>query len=68
MSKGPKQKSKSSALKRFTKTATGKFKFGTTGRRHLLTRHNRKLKRTGKAGRVANHTEEHHLRRMLPYL
>jgi len=68
MSKGPKQKSKRCAGKRFTITASGKFKFGTTGRRHLLTRHNRKLKRHGKGSRVANFTEQGHIRRMLPYL
>ncbi|MBI5497549.1 MAG: 50S ribosomal protein L35 [Deltaproteobacteria bacterium] len=63
-----KQKTKRAAAKRFKKTGTGKFVFGTTGRRHLLTRHSRKLKRQGRADQVARITEQGHLRRMLPYL
>lgn len=68
MAKGPKQKSKRCAGKRFKKTASGKFTFGTTGRRHLLARHSRKLKRHGKAGQMVHGSDQRHLDRMLPYL
>ncbi|MEW5849708.1 MAG: 50S ribosomal protein L35 [Myxococcota bacterium] len=63
-----KQKTKRAAAKRFKKTGSGKFKFGTTGRRHLLTKHKRKVKRTNRNDRVANGTEQGHLDRLLPYL
>lgn len=63
-----KQKTKRCAAKRFKKTATGKYIFGTVGRRHLLGRHSRKPKRHAKLGGIIGHTEQGHMRRMLPYL
>lgn len=63
-----KQKTKRCAAKRFRKTGSGLFKFGSVGRRHLLARHSRKPKRIAKQNRVANFTEQHSLMRMLPYL
>lgn len=63
-----KQKTKRAAAKRFKKTATGKFVFGTVGRRHLLTRHSRKGKRLARVEQIATTGEQRHLRRQLPYL
>lgn len=63
-----KQKTKRCAAKRFKKTGTGRFVFGTTGRRHLLTRHGRKLKRQARGEQVVPMTDQGHMRRMLPYL
>ena len=51
----PKQKTKRAAMKRFTKTGTGKLKRAKANRRHILTKKSRKRKnKLGKATLVSS--------------
>ena len=63
----PKMKTKRSAAKRFSKTASGKFKRRKQGLRHILEKkaHNVK-KRAGKAT-VIHAADHNNVARMLPY-
>ncbi len=62
-----KMKTKSSAKKRFKKTATGKIKYTKAFRRHLLTKKARKRKnRLGKSAYI-NKADMSHIAKMLPY-
>lgn len=65
----PKMKSHSGAKKRFSKTATGKWKHRKPGLRHLLTGMKAKKGRLLREARVlaANHHEAKILNRNLPY-
>jgi large subunit ribosomal protein L35 len=63
----PKMKSKSGAKKRFSATGSGKFKRGSKGRRHLLTRKAQKRKRQLRAQRYVAEVQEHQVAAMLPY-
>lgn len=63
----PKMKTKSSAKKRFKKTASGKIKFAKAFRRHLLTRKNRKTKRNLRRSGYINGSDLHNVARFLPY-
>ena len=63
----PKLKTHSGAAKRFTKTASGKFKRGQSKMRHILTSKNNKTKsRLGKAGLISD-ADHYNVSRMLPY-
>jgi large subunit ribosomal protein L35 len=63
----PKMKSKTGAKKRFRTTGTGKFKRGTKGRRHILTKKTTKRKRHMRKPKLVDKTQEHQIRAMLPY-
>ena len=55
------------AAKRFTKTATGKFKRGHSFKRHILTSKTTKRKRGLRKSVVVSDSEQAKLERMLPY-
>ncbi len=63
----PKMKSKSGAKKRFRTTGTGKFKRGTKGRRHLLTRKAQKRKRHLRKAAFVHKSQHDQVQAMLPY-
>jgi large subunit ribosomal protein L35 len=63
----PKMKSKSGAKKRFRTTASGRWKRGTKGRRHILTKKPKKRKRQLRRNTYVHETQEHQIRAMLPY-
>ena len=63
----PKLKTHSGAKKRFKSTATGKFKFQRTHKRHLLTRRSQKRKRQLRAAGYVGPTHAHHIEKLLPY-
>jgi len=64
----PKMKTKSSAKKRFKKTASGKIKAGHAFRRHLLTKKSRSRKRQLRKTAYIPSTSLKHVEKMLPYL
>jgi large subunit ribosomal protein L35 len=55
------------AAKRFTKTASGKFKRGHSFKRHILTSKTTKRKRGLRKSVVVSESEQAKLERMLPY-
>ena len=63
----PKMKSKSGAKKRFRTTASGKFKRGTKGKRHILTKKSTKRKRQLRRNAYVDKAQEKQVRAMLPY-
>ena len=63
----PKMKSNSGAKKRFRTTASGKFKRGKKGKRHLLTRKAQKRKRHLRKAGLVHTDQEKQIRAMLPY-
>ena len=64
----PKMKSKSGAKKRFTITASGRFKRFKKGKRHLLTRKAQKRKRQLRKAALVDMTNHKQIRAMLPHL
>jgi large subunit ribosomal protein L35 len=63
----PKMKSKSSAKKRFSFTATGKIKRQRANHRHNMTHQSRALKRDQRQGGLVDPVDAPMVRRMLPY-
>lgn len=63
----PKMKTKSSAKKRFKKTASGKIKAGHAFRRHLMTKKDRKKKREMRQTLFLTGYNLRHVLRLLPY-
>jgi len=63
----PKLKTHSGAAKRFTKTASGKFKRGQSKMRHILTSKSVKAKRHLRAGALISEADTPKIARMLPY-
>jgi len=63
----PKMKTKSSAKKRFKKTATGKIKFTGAYRRHLLAKKTKKNKRRMKQGHYISAVDHSHVAKIMPY-
>ncbi|MEX2270542.1 MAG: 50S ribosomal protein L35 [Vicinamibacterales bacterium] len=63
----PKIKTHRGAAKRFRKTASGKFKAGKTGQRHILTSKTAKSKRKKRGTHVVAKADQAALRKMLPY-
>jgi large subunit ribosomal protein L35 len=62
----PKIKTKKAAAKRFRKLPSGKYKRGKAGKRHILTKKNRKrLNKLKKAGYVSS-ADMRKVERMLP--
>jgi len=64
----PKMKSKSGAKKRFRATGSGKIRRNHKGKRHILTKKSQKRKRKLRKPGLVDATQEHQVRRMLPYL
>ncbi|NNM66622.1 MAG: 50S ribosomal protein L35 [Spirochaetales bacterium] len=63
----PKMKTRKSAKKRYSLTASGKVKFKKIGLRHILTKKSRKRKRNlGQPG-ILCESEARRVRTMLPY-
>ena len=60
-------KTKSAVKKRFKLTGTGKVKYQSAGKRHLLTGRSRKNKRKLKGTRVIDHTDLKRIVACLPY-
>ena len=63
----PKVKTHSGAKKRFKRTATGKFKYQSPFRRHLLTGRTKKRKRQLRRGAYVGPAQHHQIAAMLPY-
>jgi len=63
----PKLKTKRGAAKRFSKTASGRFKRKQSHLNHILTKKSSKRKRHLRSGEFVNAADEGMLRRMLPY-
>ncbi|MBE7454023.1 MAG: 50S ribosomal protein L35 [Kofleriaceae bacterium] len=63
----PKVKTHSGAKKRFKRTASGKFKFQSVFRRHLLTGRRTKRKRQLRKGSYVGPAQHHQIAAMLPY-
>lgn len=63
----PKMKTKRSAAKRFSKTATGKIKCKKAGLRHILTNKSRGLKRGKRATGYVDSTCVKQLSKCIPY-
>jgi large subunit ribosomal protein L35 len=63
----PKLKSKSSAKKRFSFTATGKVRRNKAYHRHILTDKTPKVKRNQRGSAILEEGDAKHVRRWLPY-
>ena len=63
----PKLKTSKSAAKRFTKTGTGAFKRNKANKNHFLTKKSSKRKRGLRQGSLVDITQQHTVRKMLPY-
>lgn len=63
----PKLKTNKAAAKRFKITKTGKIKKVAAGRRHILTKKTRKLKRKLRQGSFLSPVEAKKIRRLMPY-
>lgn len=63
----PKVRTKSSAKKRFKKTASGKFKTAHAFKRHLLTKKSRKRKRTLRKTGYIPSTSQKDMNKLMPY-
>lgn len=64
----PKIKTNRAAAKRFKCTGTGKFVRARANKSHILTKKPSKRTRRLRQGTLVHSTNEHALRRMLPYL
>ncbi|HPD19311.1 MAG: 50S ribosomal protein L35 [Candidatus Goldbacteria bacterium] len=63
----PKIKTHSGAKKRFRKTATGRWKFKSPGRRHLLYQEPSKIKRPKRKNVYVGSDRKDAISKMLPY-
>jgi len=64
----PKMKTHSAAKKRFSVTATGRFKHKQAHKSHLLTHESSKGKRKLRGSKMVHETHEKQVKRLLPYL
>jgi len=64
----PKMKTKRAAAKRFTVTGSGKVKFKSAFRRHLLTKKSRNRKRNLRHAQYVGEADIHRLTTLCPYL
>lgn len=64
----PKMRSNRSAMKRFTKTASGKFKRAKAFKRHILTKKSPKTKRNLRRGVIVDKTNHKEVLHLCPYL
>ena len=62
-----KMKTHSGAKKRFSKTKNGKIKYSQSFRRHLLTKKDRKRKRSLRSSAYISHSDVNHILPLLPY-
>ncbi len=63
----PKMKTNSGAAKRFSRTASGKFKCRRAYRNHILTKKSTKRKRQLRAMATVHDCDQRAISRMLPY-
>lgn len=63
----PKMKTRKSAAKRYTLTASGKVKYKKQGLRHILTKKSSKRKRHLRKAGILSPAESQKIRTMLPY-
>jgi large subunit ribosomal protein L35 len=63
----PKVKTHSGAKKRFKRTASGKFKFASVFKRHLLTGRTQKRKRQARRANYVPDAHHHQIEKLLPY-
>ena len=63
----PKVKTHSGAKKRFSRTASGKFKFSRVKKRHLLTGRSKKMKRQARNAAYVPAAHHHQIEKLLPY-
>jgi large subunit ribosomal protein L35 len=63
----PKVKTHSGAKKRFKRSASGKFKFQHTFKRHLLTGRSKKRKRQARNSAYVPPAHHHQIEKLLPY-
>ena len=63
----PKIKTHSGAKKRFKKTASGKVKFSSSMRRHILTKKTRKRKRQMRKNAYINPSDAPRVLQLIPY-
>jgi large subunit ribosomal protein L35 len=61
-----KMKTNRSAAKRFIENGSGDFKRGKAGKRHILTKKSRKLKRELRTSTILDSTNVKQVKRMLP--
>ncbi len=64
----PKMKTHRGAKKRFSRTASGRFRRQRTGVSHLLAKKSSRRKRRLRRGALVSPSDERRLRRLLPYL
>lgn len=64
----PKMKTNSGAAKRFSRTASGKFKHGQSHRSHILTKKSTKRKRQLRGMLAVHDSDQKAVARMVPYL
>ncbi len=63
----PKMKTKAAAKKRFTTTATGKFRMRPANKRHMLRRRSQKMKRQTRGSEIVKACDSILLRVYMPY-
>ncbi len=63
----PKIKTNRAAAKRFTRTATGKYRFNKSHASHILTKKSRKRKRELRKSQIIGQSDMKEIRRLLPY-
>ncbi|MFO7839469.1 MAG: 50S ribosomal protein L35 [Desulfosalsimonadaceae bacterium] len=63
----PKMKTNRAAAKRFTRTATGKYRFRKSHASHILTKKSRKRKRELRKSQILDPSDRNEVRRLLPY-
>ncbi len=63
----PKLKTRRSIVKRFRRTASGKFKRSQANRSHLLTHRTSKRKRHLRRGELVSAADQVRIKRLLPY-
>ncbi len=63
----PKQKTRRSAVKRYSLTGSGKVKYKQQGLRHILTKKTAKRKRKLRKNGILSPTETQRAKRLLPY-
>jgi large subunit ribosomal protein L35 len=64
----PKMKSNSGAAKRFSRSASGKFKRGQSHRSHILTKKSTKRKRQLRSMMTVHDSDQKAIARMVPYI
>ncbi len=63
----PKIKTNRAAAKRFTRTASGKYRFNKSHASHILTKKTRKRKRELRKTQIIDPSDMKEVRRLLPY-